>query len=149
MANGGKGRQDGQAYISQSPMDITISNPQAVGGTRDLPSPIPGSHNQTEDRHWETLHQRRYPARAGRHETHVHQAMRRKVEHRDQTVNKVRGPALEEAAQQVREEVKEAQRETACPSPKQVDPSPFQEAPASDTITTNKAEGETSEMDLQ
>ena len=75
--------------------------------------------------------------------------MRRKAEHRDQAVSKVRGPALEEAAQQVREEAKEAQQEAACPSAMQVEPSPFQEAPASVTVTTNEAEGETSEMDLQ
>ena len=74
--------------------------------------------------------------------------MKRKAGHRDQKVNKVRGPAFEEAAQQVRKEAEEAKQEATCPSTMQVEPSPFPEAPASGTVTTDEVKGETSEMEL-
>ena len=109
-----------QAYISQTPMDLTASSPQAVGEAGALSRLPSGPHNQTEDRHSETFQQRRHPAKTGlphphRHDLYVSQELRRKSENRDSTVSKARDISLQEAAEQVREEDKEAQLETICP----------------------------------
>ena len=74
--------------------------------------------------------------------------MRRKAGHRDIKVSQVRGPTLEEAAQQVRKEEEEKKQETTCPNAMQVEPPPFPEAPASTTVTTDKVKGDTLEMEL-
>ena len=63
-------------------------------------------------------------------------------------MNKAQGSSLEEAAQQVREEAKEAQPETVCPGQMQTDPAPFPEAPASNTEPSSEAKGETLGMEL-
>ena len=59
------GGQEGQAYISQSPIYMTVSSPQAVGEGGGLPRLPSGPHNQTEDKHLDTFQQTRHPARAG------------------------------------------------------------------------------------
>ena len=74
--------------------------------------------------------------------------MRKKAGHRDIKVSQVRGPTLEEAAQQVRREEEDKKQEAICPSAMQVEPSPFPEAPALTTTTTDEATGDTSEMEL-
>ena len=147
-ANGVEGSQDGQAYISQSPMDVTVSSPQAVGETGGLSRLPLGPHSQTKDQNLDTFQQKRCPARAGWHKPFINQELRRKGEQRDQTVNKARGISLKEAAQQVREEAKEANPETECPGQMQTDPAPFPEAPASNMEPSSEAKGETSGMEL-
>ena len=74
-----EGSQERQTYINQSPVGTTVSNSQAVEGSRSLLSPSPGPHNPTEDKHKETLQQRRYPSRTDRREVHVHQEKKRKA----------------------------------------------------------------------
>ena len=138
MADGVGGSQDEQAYISQSPIDVTVSSPQAVGEAGGLPRLPSGPHNQTEDKHLDTFQQTRHPARAGwndpyRHDQYISQEIRRKGEQRDKTVNKARGSSLEETAQQVRAEAQEARSETKCPDQMHADLAPFLEAPASNT----------------
>ena len=136
-----------QAYISPSPQATTASSPQAARETGGLPRLPVGPHNQTEDRHLDTFHQKRHPAQTDWHEPHVTQEQRRKAEHRDRRVNLARGSALEEAAQQVREETKGTTPEAGCPGQMQANPAPFLEAPALSTEPSNEALGESSGMD--
>ena len=87
------GSQGEQVYISQTPMDMTASSPQAVGEAGGLPRLPSGPHSQTEDRHLDTFQQKRHLARTGWHDPHRHdpyisQELSRKGEQRDLTVNK-------------------------------------------------------------
>ena len=59
-AGGARGGQEGQAYISQSLMDMTVSSPQAVGEAGGLPRLPSGPHSQTEDQHLDTFQQKRH-----------------------------------------------------------------------------------------
>ena len=147
------GSQGEQAYISQTPMETTASSPQAVGEAGALSRLPSGPHNQTEDQHSDTFQQKRHPAKTGwhfphRHEPYVSQELRRKGKNRDLTVSKARGSSLQEAAQQIREEAKEAQPETICPGQMQTDPAPFPEAPTLNTEPFSEAKGETVGMEL-
>ena len=141
------GSQSHQAYISLSPKATTASSPQAGRETGGLPRLPLGPHSQTEDRHLDTFHQKRRPAQTDWHEPHVTQELRRKAEQRDQAVNQAQGSALEEAAQQVREEIKGATPKAGCPGQAPANPAPFSEAPASSTEPSNKASGDSLGMD--
>ena len=142
------GSQSHQAYISPLPQATTASSPQAVRETGGLPRLPAGPHNQTEDRHLDTFHQKRHPAQTDWHKPHVTQEQRRKAEHRDRRVNLAQGSALEEAAQQVREEIKGTTPEAGCPGQAPANPAPFLEAPALNVEPSGMAKGEKSGMEL-
>ena len=78
-----RGSRSHQAYISPSPQATTASSPQAARETGGLPRLPVGPHNQTEDKHLDTFHQKRHPAQTDWHKPHVTQEQRRKAEHRD------------------------------------------------------------------
>ena len=86
-ANRVGGSRSHQAYISPSPQATTAISPQAARETGGLSRLHAGPHNQTEDRHLDTFHQKRHPAQTDCQEPHVTQEQRRKAEHRDQRVN--------------------------------------------------------------
>ena len=134
-------------------MDMTVSSPQAVREAGGLPRLPSGPHSQTEDKHLDTFQQTRQPARAGwndpyRQDQYISQEIRRKGERRDKTVNKARGSSLEETAQQVRAEAKEAKSETECPGQMHTDPAPFPEAPASNTEPSTEVQRGTPGMEF-
>ena len=137
-----------QAYISQTPMDMTASSPQAVGEAGALSRLPSGPHNQTEDKHLEKFQQSRHPAQAHKHDLYIRQELRRKSENRDSTVSKTRGISLQEAAQQVREEDKETRSEAICPNQTQLNPLPFPITPVSNTEPSSETPGETGRMEV-
>ena len=130
-------------YISQTPMDLTASSPQAAGEAGALFRPL----NQTEDKHAEKFHRRRYPSQTDKHELHINNKLRRKSENRDSAVSRTRGASLQEAAQQVREEDEEARAETQCPGQMQLNPPPFPITPVSSMEPSSEIQGETGRME--
>ena len=117
------------------------SGSQVIEGNRRPFSPTPGSRVE------EATH-KRFPLRENRHEVRTQEDRRRKAEHRDIQVNQLRGPALTETAQQVREEEKELRQESTCAEDMQVDVSPFLDAPASNVTPTVEATGAASSMEF-
>ena len=126
------------------------SNPQKGAEAGGLPKLSSGLLSKTEIRHHNAFQQAWHPARTGWHEPHVSQEQRRKGKQRDRVVNKVRGSALEEAAQEVQEEAKDRSpgTEATCPEQMQTDPDPFVETPGSTTEPPSKTMGETQEMEF-
>ena len=137
------GSREEQMYISQTPMDLTASSPQAVGEAGALFRPL----NQTEDKHAEKFKRRRHPSQTDKHELQISNKLRRKSENRDSAVSRTRGASLQEAAQQVREEDEEARAETQCPGQMQLNPPPFPITPVLSMEPSSKIQGETGRME--
>ena len=127
--------------IKPPPAGKGSSGSQVTEGNRRPFSPVPGSHVE------EATH-KRFHHRENRHEVRTQEDRKRKSEHRDIKVNQLRGPALTETAQQVREEEKEPRQESTCAEDMQVDVSPFLDAPASNVTPTVEATGAASSMEF-
>ena len=73
---------------------------------------------------------------------------KRRAECREQEINRTRGPALVETAQQVRQEQEATKPELTCAEDMQVDDSPFLEAPTSNVAPGVEDSGDPISMEF-